>query len=108
MKLYDLIQFGPYRIFLKTHFGGNRLLSIEIRQEDIGYGQVNFEVVRNKSQINYWTKATNSIWLETIRGKIFKVSEKELYTIFQTTVYEDKIPIYAFRGNALLTMIGDR
>lgn len=108
-KIYDLIQFGPYRIFLKTRVNSDKLLGIEIKQEDIGYGQVNFEIARNKSQINYWTKAKSSSWLETIRGKIFKVNEKELYTVFQTTVYEDKIPIYAFRGEAYLRKeAGDR
>lgn len=101
-KIYNAIQYGPYSFFLKTLVNANKLVGIEVRQEDIGYGQVNFEVVRNKNQINYWTKATSLSWLETIRGKIFRVKEDELYTVFQTTVYEDKIPIYAFRGEAVL------
>ena len=78
-----------------------KTLGLEISQEDVKYELVNVSLL-NGYQISYWTSARSLAWLEVIRGKIFKLSNNELFTKFQTTVYEGKIPIYAFKGEAVL------
>lgn len=106
-KIYSTVGFGQYDIDLKfylTHDKGS--LIIEIFQDKVNYGLVNIEILSNK-QINYWTKANSSNWLEIVRGKIFRVDNDKLFTQFQTTVYEDRIPIYAFRGEATLRRVGN-
>lgn len=109
LKLYKVIQFGLYKLFFENKLSQGKLINLEIRQEDVKYSQVLFEVLNNKKQINYWTRAANLNWVETIRGKIFMLNDAELFTVFQTAVYEDKIPIYAFRGEVVLTKVtGDR
>lgn len=102
LKIYNSIKVGPYNIYLKFNVQDeNKLNSLIISQEDVKYDSVNLEIANDK-QINYWAKAISSNWFEIVRGKIFKVSDNELFTIFQTTVYEKKIPIYAFQGVSLL------
>ncbi|MBI2996151.1 MAG: hypothetical protein HYY52_05530 [Candidatus Melainabacteria bacterium] len=101
-NVYDLIKFGSYNILFNFYTHDNKLSDLKILQDEIKYGFVNVEVF-NKSQINYWTKATSLDWNEIVRGKIFRINDNELFTIFQTTVYENKIPIYAFRGEAILS-----
>lgn len=101
-EIFKIIEFGPYDVYLKFKFDeDNKLSALELKQKDIDYGSVNIELANNK-QINYWTKATTLNWLEIVRGKSLKINNNELFTIFQTTIYEDKIPIYAFRGEFVL------
>ena len=101
-NIFKLIDFKPYAIFLKLDNTDKRgSLKLLVSQEDISYSSVNIEVANNK-QINYWTKAMSLNWLEIVRGKILRLNNNELFTIFQTTVYEEKIPIYAFRGEVVL------
>ena len=78
--------------------------SVEIIQKDVKYGRVNFDLANDK-QINYWTNAKSRDWFQVVRGKIFRVNENQLFTVFQTTVYENKIPIYAFKGEAVLEKV---
>jgi len=80
------------------------LAGLEIIQEDVKYSSIKIDLANNK-QINYWTKAKIKDWFQVIRGKIFRVDESHLFTVFQTTVYEDKIPIYAFKGKAVLMKV---
>lgn len=101
-EIFKIIEFGPYDVYLKFKFDeDNKLSALELKQEDIDYGSVSIELANNK-QINYWTKATTFNWLEIVRGKLSRINNNELFTIFQTTIYEDKIPIYAFRGEFVL------
>lgn len=101
-KIHDLIYSGPYTISVKFNLFEKAILTgIEITQEDVKYSSINVNFANDK-QINYWTKAKSRDWFQVIRGKIFRVSEDRLFTVFQTTVYEGKIPIYAFRGEVLL------
>ncbi len=104
--IHKLIAFGPYNIYLRLNTVSNslkdKLSRIEIAQADINYDPVNIEHLDKDKQINYWTKAITKEWVEVIRGKIFRVNDNELLTIFQTTVYEKKTPIYAFSGEATL------
>lgn len=100
-RIFDLIYTGPYNIYLKFSLT-DRLKELSISQENIQYNSINFEQVSN-NQINYWAKASTKNWLEVIRGKVYRLKEDKLFTIFQTTVYEGKIPIYAFYGEAMLT-----
>ncbi len=103
--LYRKIGFGPYNIKLKLNVNEKGVLNdFDISQEDIGYRSVNIEWANDK-QINYWAKANTKNWLEVVRGKILRVSNNELYTEFQTTVYESKTPIYAFNGNSVLQRV---
>lgn len=107
-KIFNLIGFGQYDISLKFNLASdNRLSCLEIFQEGVKYGSVNIELPNNK-QINYWTKATSSSWIEIIRGKIMRVNDEELFTEFQTTVYEERTPIYAFHGQSVLRRIEKR
>lgn len=106
LKIHNLINFGHYNIALRFNLQeSKRLSSIEIVQEDVKYDPANVGFIKD-SQINYWTKAKCKDWLEIIRGKIFRRNSNELLTVFQTTVYENKVPIYAFRGEALLKKSG--
>jgi len=101
-KLFKVINFGPYNISIKIDFNKNgSLTDFDIGQEDIRYRSVNIEMANDK-QINYWAKANSKNWLEIIKGKILRISDNELFTEFQTTVYENKIPIYAFNGSSVL------
>ena len=100
-KIINSIHPGPYTIGFTFNLTNDLLSNIEISQEDVSYGSVNIEAPNDK-QINYWSKAKTNDWLEIIRGKIFRVNEKELFTVFQTTVYEGMTPIYAFRGETIL------
>ena len=101
-KIYNSIAFGPYTIHIRFNLiDGIRLSGVDIVQEDITYASINIELANDK-QINYWTTASNKNWIEIIRGKIFRMNDNELFTVFQTTVYEGKTPIYAFRGEAIL------
>ena len=101
-KIYSSIDFGPYSLSLRFNLNEKTILSgLEIIQKDVKYSLVNFDFANDK-QINYWTKAKNRDWFQVIRGKIFRVSKNQLFTVFQTTVYEGKIPIYAFKGEATL------
>lgn len=101
-KLFKVINFGPYKIDIKMNFNENgSLTDFDIGQEDIKYRSVNIEMANDK-QINYWAKADSKNWLEIIKGKILRISDNELFTEFQTTVYENKIPIYAFNGSSVL------
>lgn len=77
------------------------MTGLEIIQEGVKYSSVNIDLANDK-QINYWTNARNKDWFQVIRGKIFRVNESELFTVFQTTVYEGKTAIYAFKGEAML------
>lgn len=104
-EFFKIIEFGPYDVYLKFKFDeNNKLSALELKQKDIDYGPVNIGFANDK-QINYWTKATTSNWLEIVRGKLFRMNNNELFTIFQTTIYEDKIPIYAFRGEFVLKKV---
>ena len=101
-QVYDSIDFGPYGLNFKFNLIEKTILSsLEIIQEDITYSLVNIDIANDK-QISYWTKAKNGDWFQVIRGKIFRVNENQLFTVFQTTVYEGKIPIYAFKGETIL------
>ena len=101
--IYNSIDSGPYTINIKFNLIEKSILSgLEIIQKDVKYSSVNIDLANDK-QINYWTKAKNKDWFQVIRGKIFRVSENLLFTVFQTTVYEGKIPIYAFKGEAVLS-----
>ncbi len=100
--LYNSVDFGPYTIGIKFDLIEKTALSgLEIIQKDVKYSSVNFDLANDK-QINYWTNAKSRYWFQVIRGKIFRVNENQLFTVFQTTVYENKIPIYAFKGEATL------
>lgn len=101
-EIFKKIEFGPYSLKLRfdtSHDG--REASLYIGQNDIEYSSVNIEKI-NEKQINYWAKAITNNWNEAIRGKIFRTDESKLFTQFQTAVYEDKIPIYAFKGEVSL------
>lgn len=101
-EVVNRIKYGPYKIFLKFNLGENdRLDSIDIGQEEVMYGSINVQLA-NKKQINYWATANTDKWFEVIRGKVFRVNKDKLFTVFQTTVYEKKIPIYAFEGISIL------
>lgn len=102
-EIFHLINFGHYNIRFKfnTVNEAQKILLLNISQESIDYDSVNVEVVHNK-QINYWAKARSNNWLEVVRGKIIRSSNDELFAVFQTTVYDKKIPIYAFSGEAVL------
>lgn len=101
-KVLDIIKFGPYNIALKFNLvEEKRLSNIQIIQEEVRYDPAIVQIVKDE-QINYWTKARSKYWLEIVRGKIFRKDKNELLTVFQTTVYENKVPIYAFRGQAIL------
>ena len=104
-RIYNVVAFGPYDIYLKFNLiNDSKLIGLKISQEGVNYGPVNVGIPNNK-QINYWTRAVSSNWAEVIRGKIFRISEGELFTEFQTTVYEEKGPIYAFQGKAVLKKV---
>lgn len=103
--IYNSVDFGPYTIGIKFDLVEKTILSgLEITQKDVKYSFVNFDLANDK-QINYWTNAKSKGWFQVIRGKIFRVSENQLFTVFQTTVYENKIPIYAFKGEATLEKV---
>ena len=105
-QIYDLINFGQYDLSLKFNLLDEKILSgLEVIQDEISYSSVNIEVLNNK-QINYWTKAKIKDWFEIIRGKIFKIGDNQLFMVFQTTVYKKNIPIYAFRGDTVLSKLG--
>lgn len=107
LEVFKLIDFRPYKIYLKFNvLPDNKLSNFAISQEDVDYSSVNIDVVNDK-QINYWAKAKSLNWLEIVRGKIFRLNESELFTVFQTTVYKGKIPIYAFRGEVTLRKEAD-
>ena len=101
-KILEKTFFGPYEFFLNFKLDEkSNVRNLEILQNDLKYSSANFELVKDK-QINYWAKAIYKNWLEVVRGKIYKRGQEELFTQFQTTVYEEKIPIYAFAGEAML------
>lgn len=101
-EIINSIQYGPYKILLNFNLGQDeRLESIDIGQEDIMYGSINVGFA-NKKQINYTATANTDKWFQVIRGKVFRVNKDNLLTVFQTTVYEKKTPIYAFEGIAVL------
>ena len=100
--IYNSVDSGPYTISIKFNLTEKMILSsLEIIQKDVKYSSVNIDLANDK-QINYWTKAKSRDWFQVVRGKIFRVNENQLFTVFQTTVYENKIPIYAFKGEAIL------
>ena len=102
-KIVSSIKFGQYKIYFKfDYIESQKLTNLRIAQELIKYDFVNIEIV-DKKQINYWAKALSNNWLEVVRGKIFTKRSGELITIYQTTVYEGGIPIYAFKGESLLS-----
>ncbi|MBI3590094.1 MAG: hypothetical protein HY094_01790 [Candidatus Melainabacteria bacterium] len=102
LKVLKLVDFKTYNVYLKFFVLNNeRVLGLQLNQEDINYRTVNIEIANDK-QINYWAEASSSDWLEIVRGKIFRLNDNELFTVFQTTVYEEKNPIYAFRGELVL------
>ena len=104
--IYSTVDFGPYTIGVRFNLIEEVVLSgLEIIQKDVKYSSVNIDLANDK-QINYWTKAESKDWFQVIRGKIFRVNENQLFTVFQTTVYENRIPIYAFRGEAVLSKSG--
>jgi len=101
-QIHPLIYFGPYNIsFIFSSHNDKDLIQLFINQEGVIYGQAYLDIASDR-QINYWTKATSDNWIQIVRGKIFRINNEELYTLFQTTVYEEKIPIYAFRGESVL------
>ena len=106
--IYSLISFGPYGIYLKFNNPStsisNKLSGLEVVQEDVQYDSVNIELANDK-QINYWAKAHSKKWFEIVRGKILRINDNELFMEFQTTVYEKKIPIYAFRDRLVLRRV---
>ena len=103
--IYNSVDFGPYIINIKFNLIEKAILSgLEIIQKDVKYSSVNIDLANDK-QINYWTKAKSKDWFQVVRGKIFRVNENQLFTVFQTTVYENKIPIYAFKGEAVLEKV---
>ena len=102
-KKTTLTYFGPYNI--RFNFGApaiNRNSSLEIIQEGTEYKNVKLQLANNK-QVNYWADVISKRWIEVVRGKIFKRNDNELLCVFQTTVYENKVPIYAFNGEVILT-----
>ena len=102
-SIQNSVDFGPYNISLKFNLIDNVILSgLEIIQKDVKYSSVKINLA-NEKQINYWTEAKSGDWFQVVRGKIFRVNESQLFTVFQTTVYENKTPIYAFRGKAFLS-----
>lgn len=102
VDIFKLIDLRTYILFFRfDNTYKNRFPKLSVSQEDIDYGSVNIEQANDK-QINYWTNAKSRNWVEIIRGKIFRLNDNELFTVFQTTVYERKIPIYAFRGEVVL------
>lgn len=101
-EIFKLIDFHTYLLFFRfDNTYKNKFPQLSISQEEINYGSVNIWKA-NPKQINYWTSAKSNNWIEIVRGKIFRLNENELFTVFQTTVYERKIPIYAFRGEVVL------
>lgn len=102
--IYNSVDFGPYTISIKFDLVEKVLSGLEIIQKDVKYSLVNINLINDK-QINYWTKAKSRDWFQVVRGKIFRVNENQLFTAFQTTVYENKIPIYAFRGETVLMKV---
>jgi hypothetical protein len=107
-KILSNIKFASYKIFLNFNVSDSetlsKLLSIDIVQRDIKYGSTGLQI-QNEKQINYWTTAKIDNWVQIIRGKVFRVNKNELLTIFQTTVYERKTPIYAFEGVAIINKL---
>lgn len=107
-KILRGIKLGKYKIFLNFNISESeafsRLLSIDIVQKDIKYGSTGVQTPSDK-QINYWTTAKTNNWFQVIRGKVFRINKTELLTIFQTTVYEGKTPIYAFEGVAVINKL---
>lgn len=104
-QVYRTVSFGTYNLhFQFVPDNQNEINRLIISQDDIEYGPVNVELVEDK-QVNYWTKATNGSWVEIIRGKCYRKKNNELFTVFQTTVYEEGIPIYAFRGESNLIKV---
>lgn len=102
LELYNSINHGPYNLYLMFNFLDlGKLTGLDIFQEDVKYDLATIQIVNDK-QINYWTKASSRDWLEIIRGKVFRINNDELFTVFQTTVYEKKTPIYAFKGEVVL------
>ncbi len=101
------VKYGPYKmgIQFETNLADN-LIDLRIVQKEVNYESINFQIY-NKKQINYWANVSSDKWYEVVRGKIFRVNQKELLTIFQTTVYEGKTPIYAFEGVAVLNKVKD-
>ena len=103
--IYNSVYFGPYTINIKFNLTDKEILSsLEIIQKDVKYSSINIDLANDK-QINYWTKAKSRDWFQVVRGKIFRVNENQLFTVFQTIVYESKIPIYAFKGEAVLNRL---
>lgn len=101
-KIINTINFGQYNVFFNFNPANKKnKLKLEVSQEDISYESVNVSFL-DDYKISYWTSAKSLNWLEVIRGKVFKLSNNELFCKFQTTVYEEKIPIYAFRGETVL------
>lgn len=101
-KVFKKVEFGKYLINLNFIFSGsNRLEELNINQDQFDYGHIYFRKLDSQRLI-YWTSALSGKWTEVIRGKMVRKSKDEIYTIFQTTVYEEGIPIYAFRGEAIL------
>jgi len=107
-KILSNIKFASYKIFLNFNVNDSenlpKLLSIDIVQKDIKYGSTGLQVL-NEKQINYWTTAKIHNWVQVIRGKVFRINKNELLTIFQTTVYERKTPLYAFEGVAVINKL---
>ncbi len=99
-SIFKLIDFKSYDIYFKFNHSG-KFPKLEIGQEGTSYSSVNIEIANDK-QISYWAEAVSLNWREIIRGKIFRLNNDALYTVFQTTVYERKIPIYAFSGEVVL------
>ena len=101
-KIYESIDRGPYEVTYNFDFTEQGILSkLRIIQDLVKYSSINIEL-QSEKQINYWAKAKINNWLQVIRGKIIMFKEDKLFTIFQTTVYEDGTPIYAFRGKTIL------
>lgn len=108
-KIYKEVRLGTYKLLIGFAYNSNkRQLQMNIVQEDVKYGFVNLNILKDNKQINYWAKASSLNWVEIIRGKIKRLNDKELYTEFQTVVYEGKTPLYAFKGGAILTKVLDK
>lgn len=98
-KVFKLIDFRHYNVYLK--FNMFNIKKMEIGQEGVNYNSIDVETPNDK-QINYWARAKSSNWLEIVRGKVLRMNDNELFMIFQTTVYDRRIPIYAFNGELVL------
>lgn len=101
-KIISLIDFKDYTLDLKILPQDSRGLTLQLSQESVSYSSVNI-AFENKRQLNYWAKLSADNWFEVVRGKIFRINEDELFTVFQTTVYEERTPIYAFNGEMVLS-----